>query len=166
MDQTLFGRGSALRPPQAPRIWPETVLLPNNLNLEAGICTYCRKKVLHFGPPEGLRAYVSNTLLRLKLVICDALFFYNYWGRGSDICRSAFEIEHPCGGFVSLAAPGGPQTQRPVGTGMNGSRSPHKTLFILVPNGRGLCKPSKADREVKPLQGCSASTVVWHISEL
>ena len=52
LDQTLFGRRSAVRPPQTTRILPAIVLMPNNHNLEAGICTYCGKKVVHFGASE------------------------------------------------------------------------------------------------------------------
>ena len=39
--------------PGPPRISAATVVMPNNHILEAGLCTYCGKKVLHFGASES-----------------------------------------------------------------------------------------------------------------
>ena len=103
--RNLFGRGSAVRPPYDPGFLPAVLLVPYNENPEAGLCTYCRKKVLHFGHPEGrkgLRLYASNTLLNRKLIIWDKLFFYNCWCHDSDICQSAPHFEHPWGETMSV----------------------------------------------------------------
>ena len=121
--RNVFGRGSAVRPPYDPGFLPAVLLVPYNQNPEAGLCTYCRKKVPHFGPPEGrkgVRGHASNPLLNRKLIIWDKLFFYNFWGHDSDICRWAPHVEHPWGESMSVGVLEGLQMSCQFGMSMNG----------------------------------------------
>ena len=60
---TLFAHGSAVRPPRDPRFSAVVLPLPKNQIQEAGACKCFGRKMLHSGPPNGLRLLAPDTLL-------------------------------------------------------------------------------------------------------